>query len=257
MGDIHTMSTNVTIHSFRHGAGKTSLATNLAVLLTMQGQRVALVDTDFQSPGIHLFFGMGDEDIPHTLNDYLWDKCDILAATQDITSKVAPNSNGRLFILPASSEIADIMQSIQTPLNIERYASGLGELQKKLSLDLILVDTPAGLNENTLQTIAVSSVVVLVLHPDKHNFQGTAVTVDTIRRLQVPSIYLVLNDAPESLNVEGARRELEEAYHCSGGVVLAHSEELMALSSSRPFVLQYPSHPLTAQLGDLAKRLYQ
>ena len=41
-----------------------------------------------------------------------------------------------------------------------------------------------------------------MLHADKHDFQGMAVTVDTIRRLQVPSIHLVLNDAPETLDVE-------------------------------------------------------
>ena len=42
------MNTIVTIHSFRRGVGKSSLIVNLAVLLAMQGRRVALVDTDFQ-----------------------------------------------------------------------------------------------------------------------------------------------------------------------------------------------------------------
>jgi MinD-like ATPase involved in chromosome partitioning or flagellar assembly len=249
------MSAVVTIHSFRRGAGKTSLAASLAVLLTMQGRRVALVDTDFQSPGIHLFFGVPDEKISRSLNDYLWNKCDILATVQDVTSRVAPNGMGKLFLLPASSKIADIMKSIRTPPNIDRYVSGLERIQKELSLDFILVDAPAGLSEDTLQTIAVSNAVVLVMHPDKHNFQGTAVTVDTIRRLHVPTIHLVLNDAPEALDIEDTRHELEEVYHCDGSVVLKHSEELLALSSSRPFALQYPSHPLTAQIGKLAERL--
>ena len=76
-----------------------------------------------------------------------------------------------------------------------------------------------------------------------------------IRRLKIPSIHLVLNNVPEALDVDDARRQLEETYHCDGGVVLKHSEELMALSSSKPFVLQYPSHPLTAQISELAERL--
>lgn len=249
------MNTIITIHSFRRGVGKTSLAVSLAALLASQGQRVALVDTDFRSPGVHLFFGLTDDEIPHAFNDYLWNKCDILEAVQDVTSKVAPNITGKLFILPASGKISDIMQSIRTPQNIDRYVNGLEKLETELSLDLILVDTPAGLNEDTLQAIALSSTVVLVLHPDKHDFQGTAVTVDMIHRLQIPAIHLVLNDVPANLDMEDTRRQLEETYHCGGGVVLNHSEELISLASNQLFVLHYPEHPVTIQIKELAKRL--
>jgi len=249
------MNTIITIHSFRRGVGKTSLAVSLAALLASQGQRVALVDTDFRSPGVHLFFGLTDDEIPHAFNDYLWNKCDILEAVQDVTSKVAPNITGKLFILPASGKISDIMQSIRTPQNIDRYVNGLEKLETELSLDLILVDTPAGLNEDTLQAIALSSAVILVLHPDKHDFQGTAVTVDMIRRLQIPAIHLVLNDVSANLDVEDTLRQLEETYHCGGGVVLNHSEELMSLASSQLFILHYPEHPLTIQIKELAERL--
>jgi MinD-like ATPase involved in chromosome partitioning or flagellar assembly len=249
------MNAIVTVHSFRRGVGKSSLVANLAALLALQGRRVALVDTDFQAPSVHLFFGLSDDEASHAFNDYLWDKCDILSTVQDVTSRLAGDVKGSLFVIPASNKIADIMQVIRTPLNIERYVDGLEKLGKERSLDIILVDTPAGLNEVSLQVIAVSNAIVLVLHPDKQDFQGTAVTVDMIRRLKIPSIHLVLNNVPEALDVDDARRQLEETYHCDGGVVLKHSEELMALSSGKPFVLQYPSHPLTAQISELAERL--
>jgi MinD-like ATPase involved in chromosome partitioning or flagellar assembly len=117
------------------------------------------------------------------------------------------------------------------------------------------VDTSAGLNEDTLQAIAVSNVVVLVLHPDKHEFQGTAVTVDMIRRLQVPAIHLVLNDVPDTLDVEDARLQLEQTYHCGRSIVLNHTEELMTLASNQPFVLRYPEHPLTVRIKELSEQL--
>jgi septum site-determining protein MinD len=249
------MGSIVTFHSFRHGVGKSSLISNLAVLLALQGRRVALIDTDFQTPSIHLFFGLSDEEIPHALNDYLWNKCDILSTAQDVTPRLASNIDGKLFVIPASDKIADIMQTLRTPPNIDRYTDGLAKLEKELGLDILLVDTPAGLNENTLQAIAVSNAVVLVLHPDKHDFQGTAVTVDTARRLQVPAIHLVLNDVADTLDVEDARVQLEQTYHCGGGIVLKHTEELMTLSGSQPFVLCYPEHPLTARIKELAEQL--
>jgi septum site-determining protein MinD len=249
------MSTIVTVHSFRRGVGKSTIAVNLAVLLTLQGRRVALIDTDFQAPSIHLFFDLADEETAHTLTDYLLDKCDILSTVQDVTPRVASNTVGKLFVIPASNKIADIMQIIRTPLNIDRYTSGVEKLATELGLDILLVDTPAGLNENTLQAIAVSNVVILVLHPDKHDFQGTAVTVDMVRRLQVPAIHLVLNDVSNTLDVEDARLQLEKTYHCGGGIVLNHTEELMALASSQPFVLPYAEHPLTARIKELAEQL--
>jgi MinD-like ATPase involved in chromosome partitioning or flagellar assembly len=249
------MSTVVTFHSFRRGVGKSSLAVNLAVLLALQGRRVALIDSDFQSPSIHLFFGLSDGETTHTFNDYLWEKCDILSTVQDVTPRLDSNASGKLFVIPASNKIADIMQIIRTPPNIDRYMGGLDKLEKELGLDILLVDTPAGLNEDTLQAIAVSNVVVLVLHPDKNDFQGTAVAVDMARRLQVPAIHLVLNDVSEALDLEDARLQLERTYHCGGGFVLNHTEELLTLASSQPFVLSYPQHPLTAQIKKLAEQL--
>ena len=249
------MSTIVTIHSFRRGVGKSSLIANLAVLLALQGRRVALIDTDFQAPSIHLFFGLSDGEATHMFNDYLWDKCDILSTVQDVTSQFAPDIGGKLFVIPASDKIADIMQIIRTPPDIDRYIGGLDKLGKELSLDILLVDTSAGLTQDTLQAIAVSNSVILVLHPDKHDFQGTAVTVDMARRLQVPAIHLVLNDAPDNLNVEDIRSQLEQTYHCGGGIVLNHTAEMMTLASSQPFALCYPDHPLTTQMKELAQQL--
>ncbi len=177
------MSKIVTFHSFRRGVGKTSLISNLAVLLTLQGQRVALIDRDLQSPSIHLFFDLSNGDGAHVLNDYLWDKCDILSTVQDVTPKLVENPTGKLFVIPASNNIADIMLITHTPPNIDRYVGGLEKLGTELSLDTILVDASAGLNEDTLQAIAVSHAVVLVLHPVQQDFQGTAVAVDTIRKI--------------------------------------------------------------------------
>ena len=249
------MGAIVTFHSFRRGVGKSSLTVNLAVLLALQGRRVALIDTDFQSPSTHLFFGLSDGEVTHTLNDYLWDKCDILSTVQDVTPRLASNNSGKLFVIPASNEIADITQATHAPLNIDRYTSGLEKLEKELELDILLVDTSAGLNENTLQAIAVSNEIVFVLHPDKQDFQGTAVAVDMARRLQVPALHLVLNDVSEDLDLEDAYSQLEQTYHCGGGIILKHTEELMTLSSSQPFVLRYPEHPLIAQIKKLAERL--
>ena len=51
----------VSIHSFRGGTGKSNLTANLATTMALSGKKVAIVDTDIQSPGINVLFGLKDE----------------------------------------------------------------------------------------------------------------------------------------------------------------------------------------------------
>jgi MinD-like ATPase involved in chromosome partitioning or flagellar assembly len=245
----------VTIHSFRRSVGKSSLSANLACLLALQGRRVGLIDTDFQGPSAHLFFGLSEDDIIYTFNDYMWKKCDILKTVQDLSLRLGAKDPGKLFLVPASSQISDIMQMLRVNMNLDRYTKGLDKLEKELGLDILLVDSPAGLNENTLMSIAVSNALILVMRPDQQDFQGTAVIVDVARRLKTPSIRLVLNDTSEVINHEEIASQLENTYQCGKVVILEHSEELLALGSTQPFVLEHPSHPLSSRIRDLALQL--
>jgi septum site-determining protein MinD len=249
------MNTIVTINSFRRGVGKSSIAANLAYLLALQGRRVALLDMDLQTPSAHLFFGLSDEDVGHTLNDYFLGKCGILSAVQDVTARFGAEIPGKLFLVPASTKTTDIMQMLRSQVNIDQYTDGLQTLLGELELDFLLVDTHAGLNEDSLLSMALSKTLVVVLHPDQQDFQGTAVTVDVARNLQISNIHLVLNNTPASLDADEVRAELDRTYRCGDSVVLPHTEELMALASSKLFAHRYPEHPLTASFKELAESL--
>ena len=85
----------VAVHSFRGGTGKSNTTANLAILLALEGKRVGVIDTDIQSPGIHILFGLDEDAIGHSLNDYLWGKCDISAAAHDVTPLL--DSPGKVF----------------------------------------------------------------------------------------------------------------------------------------------------------------
>jgi septum site-determining protein MinD len=52
------MARIVSVHSFRGGAGKSNTTANIAFVLAARGQRVRVIDTDIQSPGIHVLFGL-------------------------------------------------------------------------------------------------------------------------------------------------------------------------------------------------------
>ncbi len=51
----------ISTHSFRGGTGKSNVTANLAVLVAKANYRVGVIDTDIQSPGIHVLFNFKQE----------------------------------------------------------------------------------------------------------------------------------------------------------------------------------------------------
>ena len=76
----------VSVHSFRGGTGKSNTTANLAITVAQQGYRVGIVDTDIQSPGIHVLFGFEESRMKLSLNDYLWGRCSVEEAAYDVGS---------------------------------------------------------------------------------------------------------------------------------------------------------------------------
>src|SRR5205085_7243922 len=97
-----TMATTISIHSFRGGTGKSNTTANLAALLALGGRRVGVIDTDIQSPGIHVLFGLDEEHTSYALNDYLWGTCAITQAAYDVTARLEGGGSGQLFLIPSS-----------------------------------------------------------------------------------------------------------------------------------------------------------
>ncbi len=247
------MTKIITIHSFRRGAGKSNLVANLAALLAAEGYRVGVGDSDFQAPSLHLFFNMPENDITSSLNDYLWGTIELMPTIYDVTSHLGADMRGSVSLIPASPRTADIMRILRSSYDFERFSDGFQQVVETARLDYLLLDTAAGLNEDTLQSIAIANTLILLLRPDPQDFQGTAVTVEVARSLEVQRLLLVLNDAPDNLDIPQAKNQLEQTYSCDVAAVLPHSDALLTLGSSGLFVLQYPNDPLTAQLKQLAR----
>lgn len=249
------MSKIVSIHSFRGGTGKSNTTANLSALLAAEGHRVGVVDTDIASPGIHVLFGLEEDKIGHSLNDYLWGKCDIQQTAHDVTANLAAGAKGKLFLVPSSIRAGEIARVLREGYDVGLLNDGFRNLIQTLDLDVLMIDTHPGLNEETLLSIAISDVLVIILRPDQQDYQGTGVTVEVARKLSVPSLLLVVNKVPAAFPPAEVRARVEKAYAADVAAVLPHSDEMMTLASSGIFVLKYPDHVVTAELKQLAARL--
>lgn len=249
----------VSIHSFRGGTGKSNSTANLAGIVARAGYRVGIIDTDIQSPGIHVLFGFDEQKMKYALNDYLWGRCAIEDTAYDVTSVLnkAIAKNSRIYLIPSSIKARDITKILREGLDFNLLNQGFKNLLTTLNLDYLFIDTHPGLNEETLLSIAISDILVLILRPDRQDFQGTAVTVEVARKLEIPKMLLLINKALPALDFEALRQQVEKTYNALVAGILPLSEELIQLASSDLFCLRHPEHPFSQVMEKVAQMIIQ
>lgn len=249
------MSKIISIHSFRGGTGKSNTCANVTTLLAAQGMRVGVVDTDIQSPGIHVLFGLEEDDMKHSLNDYLWGKCKIEECAHDVTASLKANLSGKVFLIPSSIKAGEIARVLREGYDVGLLNDGFRGLTDALNLDVLMIDTHPGLNEETLLSIAISDALGIIMRPDQQDYQGTGVTVEIARKLDVPRLFIVVNKIPPMYNMDEVKARVEKTYNCQVAAALPHSDEMMTLASAGIFVLKYPDHPVTQAYKVVAEKL--
>ena len=138
---------------------------------------------------------------------------------------------------------------------MDLLSEGFHTLVDELHLDYLFIDTHPGLNEETLLSITISDVLVLILRPDRQDFQGTAVTVEVARKLDVPNLLLVVNKALPEIDAADLRQQVEQAYSATVAGVLPLSEDVARLASSDLFTLRFPEHRWTQQVKSVAQQI--
>ena len=255
------MSQIISIHSFRGGTGKSNVTANLAAQAALAGKRAAIVDTDIQSPGIHVLFGLDENSMQQTLNDYLHGKCPITDAAflvgreSDALPGVRQLADKFLWLVPSSIKTGEISRVLRDGYDVNILNKGLKTLRKELQLDYLFIDTHPGLNEETLLSIGISDGMVIILRPDNQDFQGTAVTLDVARSLDVPSIRLLVNKALSKYDPNQIQQHVEETFHAPVAGVLPLSEDMVDMGSADLFSLRYPDHPWSKELVRAAKTI--
>jgi septum site-determining protein MinD len=251
------MAKILSFHSFRRGTGKTNITANVASIFATQGRRVGVIDTSMQAPAMHILFGLDESKIKYAINDYLWDKCRLEQTVHDVTTHIQPGLDlaGQVFLVPASSKLSDITGVLRHGYEISKLNESFQEIITLLDLDILFIDTYAGLSETTLLSIAVSDATFIILRLDEQSYHGTGIMVDLAREFNIPEIGLILNEVPQFFDYEEVKDEVEDSYKCEVAAVFPYTPELMALSSTSIFALQFPTHPLTQKFKNLVKLL--
>ena len=255
------MTKIISVHSYRGGTGKSNLVANLATNLALQGKRVAAIDTDIQSPGIHILFGLDDRHIKYTLNDYLWGRCPLVETAYDVSHTLneqlpeAKVKEGSIYLVPSSMKPEEIATVLSDGYDVELLHQGFKELGRRLKLDYLFVDTHPGISEEALLAIGISDLTLLILRPDRQDYQGTAVVVDVAKQLEVSRLLLVVNKVLPEINGEGLSKKIQNTYHVPVAGVLPVSNDMFRLASQGIFCLSYPNSSFTQKIDKIASKL--
>jgi len=247
----------VSIHSFRGGTGKSNTTANLASQVAITGKRVGVVDTDIQSPGIHVLFGLDEQKMGKTLNDFLHGKATIREVGYSIGENTS-EGDGRsqlmgkeLYLFPSSIRGQEISQILREGVDFNLLNEAMQTAITEFNLDYLFIDTHPGLNEETLLSIATSDILIIILRPDNQDLQGTSVTVDIARSLDVPNLFLLVNKALPKYNFAEIKKDIEEQFQAQVTSVMPLSFDMAENASKDLFSLRYPNHEWSVALKNV------
>lgn len=224
------------------GTGKTITATNVAVSLASTGHDVALVDLDLQFGDVGLALGLSPE---RTIFDLARS-----AGTLD-----AEKLDGYMTRHPTGLRVLQApTRPDQAKAVTEEFLRGLyGVL--RASSDIVVVDTPPGVNPEVITTIENSSNVIVALTPDPLALKGAKLALETLGLLhyQQSKIHVVLarTGSREAVSDEDVRTILGRV---PDTVIPGDPEVPRSLQEGRAVVHSRPKSDAAQALRQLAER---
>jgi MinD-like ATPase involved in chromosome partitioning or flagellar assembly len=245
----------IALHSFRAGTGRSSLIANFAPLLAMEGKRVAVVDTCLRTGNVSALLGFDEKAVPCSFHSYYAAQCALWQAAYEVTARTGEALSGRIYLVPANPTPEQIEVIRRDGYDPDQLADGFAELVERLALDFVLLDLDFGIDISTMSLIALADALLVLMRHDKRDYQGTSVIIELARQLDVPEIFLLMNEVPPSFDNADFEARVAELYSCPVAGVLPYTEEMATLQRGAIFVLQHPDHPNTHIMGAALKAI--
>ena len=233
----------LTVFSTKGGAGKSVIATNLAVALAQRSnQPVCLVDADLQFGDVAVMLKLTPH---HTIVDAVASIDRMDAAL--LESLLVTHEMSGLRVLPAPLEpaFADQVGAAEMVAIVE---------QLRTFCSFVIVDTPAYFNDVVLGLVEISDKVVLVAGMDIPNIKNVKIGLQTLRLLNTPmeKLMLVLNRSNSKVKLDIG--EVERTLQVKADALIP-SDVLIPQSVNKgvPVVLHAPKSPVAKSIQQMTE----
>ncbi|MHB1547042.1 MAG: MinD/ParA family protein [bacterium] len=148
----------ISVTSGKGGVGKTNIVCNLAYCFASMGKRVIIMDADLSLGNVSVLMGM----IPR------YNISQVIYGDKQLRDIIMTDPNG-IMILPASSGISEL-SNLSEPQKItlmSRFDEFAGDLDVSgRPIDVLLIDTGAGISSNVLYFNLAASEIYVVVTPE-------------------------------------------------------------------------------------------
>jgi flagellar biosynthesis protein FlhG len=239
----------VAVASGKGGVGKTNLAVNMGLALAKRGLRVALLDADLGTANVDVVLGLQPRYHLHHLITGQKELADIMM-TGPFNLQVIPGASG----LP---DLADLPE-------VQRHTLLRALLSLDGQVDLLLVDTSAGVGRSVVQFILAAGELLLVTTPEPTAITDAYALIKVLAAYQSPvSTKLVVNNVRDFGEGELTGRKLMTvAERFLGRQVqligaLPYDRAVVdAVRSQLPVLQSYPHSRISAAIETVSERFW-
>ncbi len=248
----------ISVQSFKGGTGKSTITANLAVTLAQLGKRVGVIDLDLEGPGLHVIFGVSDDDVSATINDVLQRNVPISQAVLDLSHRLMIKS-GCLLFCPAGHKLDEILNILTQDFNLSTFKKVVDDFGRIYRLDYIFIDSHPGVERDTLLAMALCDNLVLISRVDQQDLFGSGVMTEVAGQLKKP-VVLILNMVPNSVNEKESKKittRLAQLFGLDVLTALPFNSDVLESLSKGVFVLERPKDPLTRRFTEIAEKMLE
>ena len=233
------------VFSPKGGAGRTTIATNLALALQRETNgRVCLIDANLQFGDVGVLLNLNPK------NRSMYDAVDAGEPDGEITNSVViDHSTGiRVLLAPPSPEGADLV----TPAYLRKMVDHLRETH-----DFVVVDLPASLNDHSLAIMDAADQIVVLTALEITTIKNVRLFLEVADQLEYDrsKIRLVVNRSDSAQGIRIADVEASIRRSIDGTIVSDGRLAVLAVNRGVPFVVSHPDGALSRDVTKLARTL--